>query len=49
MWITEELQSIDSDQAKLDAVYASLVELMARGLGEVRSKRKKSQVSSWLS
>ena len=34
---------MDSDQAKLDDVYASLVELMTRGLVEVRSKHKKSQ------
>ena len=42
-WNTEEFQSIDNDQVKLDAVYANLVELMASGLVEVRSKHKKSQ------
>ena len=35
-WITEEFQSIDNDQVKLDAV-------MASGLVEVKSKHKKSQ------
>ena len=44
-WIdfTEEFQSVDNDQVKLDAVDANLMELMASGLVEVRCKYKKSK------
>ena len=46
-WIAEEFQSMNKDQVKLDEVYANLMELMASGLVEVRSKRKRSQ--EWFS
>ena len=38
--IAEEFQSMDKDQIKLNDVYANLMELMASGLVEVRSKRR---------
>ena len=41
--IIEELRLVNGDHVKLDAVNASLMELMVSGLVAVRSRHKKSQ------